>query len=33
MDEPLGDLDFLTHMKMREEVVNMHKLFGKTILI
>jgi ABC-type nitrate/sulfonate/bicarbonate transport system ATPase subunit len=24
MDEPFSGLDFLTHMKMREEVVNMH---------
>lgn len=33
MDEPFTGLDFLTHMKMREEVVNMHQLFAKTILI
>lgn len=33
MDEPFNGLDFLTHMKMREEVVNMHKFLGKTILI
>lgn len=33
MDEPFTGLDFLTHMKMREEVVNMHHLFGKSILI
>jgi ABC-type nitrate/sulfonate/bicarbonate transport system ATPase subunit len=33
MDEPFNGLDFLTHMKMREEVVNMHQFLGKTILI
>jgi len=33
MDEPFSGLDFLTHMKMREEVVNMHQFLGKTILI
>ena len=33
MDEPFRGLDFLTHMKMREEVVNMHKFTGKTTLI
>ena len=33
MDEPFAGLDFLTHMKMREEVVNMHEFLGKTILV
>jgi ABC-type nitrate/sulfonate/bicarbonate transport system ATPase subunit len=33
MDEPFNGLDFLTHMKMREEVVNMHQFLGKTIFI
>lgn len=33
MDEPFTGLDFLSHMKMREEVVNMHQLLGKSILI
>lgn len=33
MDEPFSGLDFLTHMKMREEVVNMHLYLGKTILM
>ncbi len=33
MDEPFSGLDFLTHMKMREEVVNMHQFIGKTILV
>ncbi len=33
MDEPFSGLDFMTHMKMREEVVNMHKFTGKTTLI
>lgn len=32
MDEPFTGLDFLTHMKMREEVVNMHELIRKTII-
>lgn len=32
MDEPFTGLDFLTHMKMREEVVNMHEYIGKTII-
>ncbi len=33
MDEPFTGLDFLTHMKMREEVVNMHQFLEKTIVI
>ncbi len=33
MDEPFTGLDFLTRMKMREEVVNMHEYIGKTILM
>ena len=33
MDEPFTGLDFLTHMKMREEVVNMHEFLAKTILV
>ncbi len=33
MDEPFTGLDFLTHMKMREEVVNMHEYFKKTTLV
>ena len=33
MDEPFSGLDFLTHMKMREEVVNMHTFIGKTFLM
>ncbi len=33
MDEPFSGLDFLTHMKMREEVVNMHQFLEKTIVI
>lgn len=33
MDEPFTGLDFLTHMKMREEVVNMHQYIGKTIIM
>lgn len=33
MDEPFSGLDFLTHMKMREEVVNMHEFIAKTIIV
>jgi ABC-type nitrate/sulfonate/bicarbonate transport system ATPase subunit len=33
MDEPFSGLDFLTHMKMREEVVNMHEFLRKTTLV
>lgn len=33
MDEPFTGLDFLTHMKMREEVVNMHLFLGKTTIV
>jgi ABC-type nitrate/sulfonate/bicarbonate transport system ATPase subunit len=33
MDEPFSGLDFLTHMKMREEVVNMHEFIRKTTLL
>jgi ABC-type nitrate/sulfonate/bicarbonate transport system ATPase subunit len=33
MDEPFSGLDFLTHMKMREEVVNMHAFIKKTMLL
>jgi ABC-type nitrate/sulfonate/bicarbonate transport system ATPase subunit len=32
MDEPFSGLDFLTHLRIREEVVNMHEFLGKTIL-
>ena len=33
MDEPFTGLDFLTHMKMREEVVNMHEFIGKSMVM
>jgi ABC-type nitrate/sulfonate/bicarbonate transport system ATPase subunit len=33
MDEPFSGLDFLTHMKIREEVVNMHEFMRKTTLV
>jgi ABC-type nitrate/sulfonate/bicarbonate transport system ATPase subunit len=33
MDEPFSGLDFLTHMKMREEVVNMHEFLHKTTIM
>jgi ABC-type nitrate/sulfonate/bicarbonate transport system ATPase subunit len=32
MDEPFAGLDFLTRLKMREEVINMHQLLRKTII-
>lgn len=32
MDEPFAGLDFLTRLKMREEVINMHELFHKTVI-
>jgi ABC-type nitrate/sulfonate/bicarbonate transport system ATPase subunit len=32
MDEPFTGLDYLTHLRIREEVVNMHEYLGKTIL-
>ncbi|MDM8517198.1 ABC transporter ATP-binding protein [Desulfobacterales bacterium HSG16] len=33
MDEPFSGLDFLTHMRAREEVVNVHQFIGITMLI
>lgn len=33
MDEPFTGLDFLTRMRMREEVINMHEYIGKTIVL
>ncbi len=33
MDEPFNGLDYLTHMKVREEVVNMHEFMQKTTLV
>ncbi len=32
MDEPFSGLDFLTHMRAREEVVNVHQFIGITML-
>jgi ABC-type nitrate/sulfonate/bicarbonate transport system ATPase subunit len=32
MDEPFAGLDFLTRLKMREEIINMHEFIQKTIL-
>jgi ABC-type nitrate/sulfonate/bicarbonate transport system ATPase subunit len=32
MDEPFAGLDFLTRLKMREEIINMHEYIHKTIL-
>ena len=32
MDEPFAGLDFLTRVKMREEIINMHEFLQKTIL-
>ncbi|MEW6115240.1 MAG: ATP-binding cassette domain-containing protein, partial [Thermodesulfobacteriota bacterium] len=31
MDEPFAGLDFLTRLKMREEIINMHEFIQKTI--
>jgi ABC-type nitrate/sulfonate/bicarbonate transport system ATPase subunit len=33
MDEPFTGLDFFTHMKIREEVLNLHEFTRKTILM
>ena len=33
MDEPFTGLDFFTHLRMREEVVNMHEFIRTTTLI
>lgn len=33
MDEPFAGLDFLTHMRMREEVLNLHEYVQKTIVL
>ena len=33
MDEPFTGLDFLTHMRMREEVLNLHEFIRKTMII
>ncbi len=33
MDEPFSGLDFLSQMKIREEIVNMHELLRKTTLV
>jgi ABC-type nitrate/sulfonate/bicarbonate transport system ATPase subunit len=33
MDEPFTGLDFLTHMRMREEVLNLHEFMKKTMII
>jgi NitT/TauT family transport system ATP-binding protein len=32
MDEPFAGLDFLTRLKMREEIINMHELLQKTVI-
>ncbi len=32
MDEPFAGLDYLTRLKLREEIINMHDLLRKTIL-
>ncbi len=33
MDEPFTGLDYLTHLKIREEVINMHSYYQKTTLM
>jgi ABC-type nitrate/sulfonate/bicarbonate transport system ATPase subunit len=32
MDEPFSGLDYLTRLKLREEIINMHELLQKSIL-
>ncbi len=32
MDEPFAGLDFLTRLRMREEIINMHELIQRTII-
>lgn len=32
MDEPFAGLDFLTRVKLREEIINMHEFLQKTII-
>lgn len=32
MDEPFAGLDFLTRLKLREEIINMHEYIQKTII-
>lgn len=33
MDEPFTGLDYLTHLKIREELVNIHEYIGKTMIM
>lgn len=33
LDEPFANLDFLTHMKMRQEIVGLHQRIGMTVLL
>lgn len=33
MDEPFTGLDYLTHLKIREELVNLHEYFNKTMVM
>ncbi len=33
MDEPFAGLDFLTHMRMREEILNLHEYMQKTMIL
>lgn len=33
LDEPFTGLDYLTHLKVREEVVNIHEYIGKTMIM
>ncbi len=33
MDEPFTGLDYFTHLRIREEVVNMHDFMGRTTLL
>ena len=33
MDEPFTGLDYLTHLKIREEIINLHTYLGKTMVM
>ena len=33
LDEPFTGLDYFTHLKIREEVINMHSYIGKTMVM
>lgn len=33
LDEPFTGLDYLTHLKVREEIINLHTFIGKTMIM